>query len=923
MSRVGKNSCKIRSMAERVQGISPKDITPKPAEFTLKNEEGLKELGFSDYEISGGRKLEAARKLLFEKPRSKSELKALKKWTEVKRADPTARKFQHLLEQAAALRRISKPEIREQATAYLQRALSLRAEAGPSGELLFSLGQALLGNELAAADPKVAKLLESLRAAETVEDRTVSPIEAVTSPNITLATRGEWWNRRIKPAVNFAQWLDRQKPVQEESENKTEGEPPEGESKPNEGDAGPQPPQRSKDHKPSMDDRQEAKEKGKETAADFTVTPGNKDFYEINSWQKWDGKKWTSVATDGEYKRKHKKGGLNAIVKGTAGNNETPIPLRRNGVVPKDSLDALRKQGFKITADSAGHLFVSSGKGKSNFEAEAAEGEEVKYSNWYKNLIVKPEIGSAPVPVRAELDRIMTVETKVLGRAKAWQKFVKKWLTYANDSKWNGVYQQAPDYFSAVGGGRMADCDVANTFFLLGCAKMGIDGELVGGYAVQKLDGTDAKLTPNDLHAVSRIFDPETKELVVFDATPPDPSKKDEGQRTKDEGEKAESEESERKDVDEQEEGDPLDEIEKDVPDEKELKKMELEIETKEQAEKEAAGRKIEAEEFARDVGCSEKEAQEVLDEIREAMDMTGEGDSRIIDRLLDQFKRLIQELTIPRSTAMPSVPRSMGEELVNPVEAFVSARAGSLDPTGFSREREIQDKIKHFGGFRLVIVNDRSGSTGEQRAERDKKDPTKWRSFTVIKEERRVNFLVLEALELFGKLARQQQSTMAPPPLNIETQILGFPGDYKVGPVTVIKPLSTELTNKDRLATHRALSTSGGGTPDYKALQWIREQLTPQDKKRLKEKDLLMIVIVNADGGSDSPNDVRRELGLLTEMGVIVKGRGLGKSVTEIVQTYAPHGSCGDIDTYPEFVGDEIIQAVKQLAPKRVGRVS
>ena len=57
--------------------------------------------------------------------------------------------------------------------------------------------------------------------------------------------------------------------------------------------------------------------------------------------------------------------------------------------------------------------------------------------------------------------------------------------------------------------------------------------------------------------------------------------------------------------------------------------------------------------------------------------------------------------------------------------------------------------------------------------------------------------------------------------------------------------------------------------------------------------------------------------------MGVIVKGRGLGKSVTEIVQTYAPHGSCGDIDTYPEFVGDEIIQAVKQLAPKRVGRVS
>ena len=31
-----------------------------------------------------------------------------------------------------------------------------------------------------------------------------------------------------------------------------------------------------------------------------------------------------------------------------------------------------------------------------------------------------------------------------------WQGFVQKWLTYANDSKWNDVYQKSPDYFSAV-----------------------------------------------------------------------------------------------------------------------------------------------------------------------------------------------------------------------------------------------------------------------------------------------------------------------------------------------------------------------------------------------------------------------------------------------------------------------------------------
>ena len=78
-----------------------------------------------------------------------------------------------------------------------------------------------------------------------------------------------------------------------------------------------------------------------------------------------------------------------------------------------------------------------------------------------------------------------------------------------------------------------------------------------------------------------------------------------------------------------------------------------------------------------------------MLDEIQEAMKTSGEGDSPIVDRLLDQFKRLIQELTIPRSTAMPSVQQSMGEDLIDPVEGYVSVKAGAMDPSGFARTRE------------------------------------------------------------------------------------------------------------------------------------------------------------------------------------------------------------------------------------------
>ena len=75
-----------------------------------------------------------------------------------------------------------------------------------------------------------------------------------------------------------------------------------------------------------------------------------------------------------------------------------------------------------------------------------------------------------------------------------------------------------------------------------------------------------------------------------------------------------------------------------------------------------------------------------------------------------------------------------------------------------------------------MVIVNDRSGSTDSPINIREKNVKNGWRISSVIKEERKVNYLVLEALSMFQKLAKQQQSTMAPPPLNIETQILGFP---------------------------------------------------------------------------------------------------------------------------------------------------
>ena len=179
------------------------------------------------------------------------------------------------------------------------------------------------------------------------------------------------------------------------------------------------------------------------------------------------------------------------------------------------------------------------------------------------------------------------------------------------------------------------------------------------------------------------------------------------------------------------------------------------------------------------------------LDEIQEAMNPAVKEIRQLLIGCWSQFKRLIQELTIPRSTAMPSVPQVWGDDLIDAVEGFVSVRVGAMDPSRqFLRTREINEKIQHYGGFRLVIINGRSGSTDSPINIRDQSSKTVGGSLS-YQERRKVNYLVLEALSMFQKLAQQQQSTMAPPPLNIETQILGFPGDSYGISVAEIKPLS------------------------------------------------------------------------------------------------------------------------------------
>lgn len=899
-------------------------------EADIPNQAALRELGFDDGELQGARILEARRVQLLTHQPTKADFEALRAWNQLGKSDPDLRRLQALFEQKAALSSLESPQARAKATAFLRRALSLRAQQGTVGEFLFDVGHQLLGDEFPPSE-SVARQVNALKKEEIVAGHEVKPIEALTSPGMGMATRLDWLQKKVAPALHFVRWLDRKQQAQapEQPDQLSQGNPPES----------PTPPSKTDEHIPSMEQAQRREESDKDSPH-YVVSPGRPGFYETESFQRWDGKKWTKASTqDVKYSPRTKKGGQTALVHGVVAEDMIPIPLQQHGlfssVVIKESLDQLRRNGFRTSADFAGHVYIAAPKGQGivAYDVQVAEGELRKYSKWYEKTIQQPDLSQAPTEVTEALRQIQAETVEPLERAHRWQEFVQHYLTYSNDPKWNTVYVGSGDYFTAVAKGRMADCDVANTFFLLGCSTMGVSGELAGGYEVSKLEDEEARLRSGDLHAISKIYDPKTKELVPFDATPPqggkDQSEQEEGEGEGDE--KGEGESDQQKPGEQKKNGEPKgDESQSDALDQMaqtfsddEIDEMKDEFEEAQMEKRDEQRRQEEAKLFADETGCSEEEAREVLDGIREALDMKDQSNERIIDRLFAQFKRIIQQRTLPRSMSMPSVPRSEGENLIDVVEASISLRSGDPDPGGFSREVEVAEKLEYYGGFRLVIVNDMSGSVESQIDVSDSSSPTGKRLTTVFEEQRRVNFIILEALDRFKRMIEQRRGTLLMP-FDVETEIMAFSG---AGPnarstITISKPLSTELTNRDRLGVWKTLSQPGGWTPDHQALRHIRESLTPQDLDRLQRKDLLMIVIVNADGGSDSPTQVQAELKQLRKLGVIVKGRGITSGGQQMEATYAPDGSWGEVDSYPDFVAHTVIPEIKKLAPKRIGVV-
>ena len=235
------------------------------------------------------------------------------------------------------------------------------------------------------------------------------------------------------------------------------------------------------------------------------------------------------------------------------------------------------------------------------------------------------------------------------------------------------------------------------------------------------------------------------------------------------------------------------------------------------------------------------------------------------IEPMREQFRKIVAERLIPYRKLVGFFDEGVMIEPGLTGQALADLSKGISDPTVF---RDFEGRVKREevpSTFEATAVLDRSGSMeGGGKKE----------------EQRRAAILLMETLREFLEMPEVRDSLLNPE-LRTLSEIRSFGGKSEN---VVVKPLSEELTEKQRIEVFKTLgSCPGGSTEDYISLGQIIDEMKARDKtqpgylENVKNRTIKKLVIIFSDGGSSSESEFRRKQSELESMGVkVVSYRGI-----------------------------------------------
>lgn len=267
-----------------------------------------------------------------------------------------------------------------------------------------------------------------------------------------------------------------------------------------------------------------------------------------------------------------------------------------------------------------------------------------------------------------------------------------------------------------------------------------------------------------------------------------------------------------------------------------------------------------------------------------------------VIEELRAMFKRIINERK--KKKYVSKYPTEEGEILAYPAEAVTAVKSGEREPKVWETVEQKERPKEMYGDFDVTLVADRSYSMQE--------DGVKYI------EQRKAMALILEALKDFcGELEEARKDIEYD--LNVRTEAWSFGDENQV---EILKPLSQELTEKQRVHVYKKLADAPGNhTYDFLTLGKIRDGISEEDLNKIRERKLKKIIIVMSDGKSHGVSKVQEICMDLREKGVRVVGVGITNAGKSIEVTYAPDGkTCENPANLAKVLGDLLKNELKDL---------
>lgn len=654
------------------------------------------------------------------------------------------------------------------------------------------------------------------------------------------------------------------------------------------------PPDAREESKPGMDEMQRLKE-GEQVPAIWAITPAYGGYYKEQSFDTWD-------ATANTWRQSKYDFGKPYIDPEVLRNPSNPIvitaivPAGRSVRLPSpytyEYLRILEGNNCQVLMDQNDDFII-----RSNSEQDTL----VKI----QKSAIEPEfqiVGSQEDPQLIPIPSTFTEETEeklrevqntrktTIDRARALSAYTRRHLEYSNDSSLNSVYNSDPDgYAGSIDKHKMADCDVANTYFAALCAKLGIKARHAVGHMVKGKDSEgNARITSGTGHAWTEVYDERSQRWIRIDATPPgDPQLEQ----------------------DEQGEGIPGDYGEEEAigPTDEELQQLEEKLE----AHAEKLSYTQEERQLAEATGVDLKEARQIVKEIQEAENTRLPNGERIVD-VLSQVWTLLAESRVryQQEYTGPVRKREGGEEIEDIVSHKIGIKAGETDPA--SRQREQQQVLVEqvLSSMETRIIGDKSGSMAETVD-----GESKWRL------QRRAMYLILSSLDRAEKNFIRVKPRMHDP-LDVYSQVISF---RNAGDIDEDKPLSNEFSMEDRVKLWKSLGNQGMGNGDVPALNLLYEQIVKEQEAIVaqgKQDNTLRVIIACSDGKPDNPAAVQQMAQKLGELNAVVIGVGLTETAAQVPIIFNTPYSRGDLardlNDLPAIVTKHIVREAIKLFPER-----